>query len=80
MKIAKVNHHGKTRYRVNDPHGPEAAEDFVKERTADTRAFGVHFTTIPPEERAALAYQLQRLKDLGWTLPAAPLIGLSVQR
>lgn len=83
MKITKITHHGQTRFRVNDPHGPdgkrqrkffdtrEAAEDYVKTRTADTRAFGIHFTTIPPNERAAIVYQLQRLTALGWTLPAA---------
>jgi integrase len=83
MKIAKVQHHGQTRYRVNDPHGPdgkrqrkffdtrEAAENYIKERTADTKAFGVHVSAIPPEERAALAFQLQRLKKLGWSLAAA---------
>jgi len=64
MKITKVTHHGEIRYRVNDPHGPngkrqrkffedrDAAEKFVSERTADTKAFGVHFTTIPNKERA----------------------------
>jgi integrase len=83
MKITKVNHHGQVRYRVNDPHGPdgkrqrkffetrEAADNYVKERTADAKAFGIHVTTIPPEERAMLAYQLQRLKSMGWTLPDA---------
>ena len=83
MKIAKVKHHGQTRYLVNNPHGPEGkrqrkffdtregAEAFVKERTADTKAFGVHMTTISATDRAALAYQLERLKGLGWTLAAA---------
>lgn len=83
MKITKAINHGQVCYRVNDPHGPDGkrlrkffpsrkeAEDYVKECTAETRAFGVHFTTIPPEERASIAYQLQRLKALGWTLPAA---------
>jgi integrase len=83
MKISKVIHCGNTRYRVNEAQGPdgkrqrkffetrEAAEEYVKERTADTRAFGIHITTIPAHERAAIAYQLERLKKLGWTLPAA---------
>src|SRR5262245_59334825 len=83
MKIAKVIHHGQTRYRVNDPSGPdgkrqrkffetrEAAEAYVKDRSADKREFGLRFVTQPPAERAVIAYQLQRLKDLGWTLPAA---------
>ena len=83
MKIAKVIHHGQTRYRVNDPSGPdgkrqrkffdtrEAAEAYVKDRSADKKEFGLRFVTQPPAERAVIAYQLQRLKDLGWTLPAA---------
>ena len=83
MKISKIQHHGKTRYRVNNPHGNngkrerkffetrEAAESYVSERTKDTKAYGVHFVTIPPAERAAFAYQLERLKQLGWTLAAA---------
>ena len=83
MKVSKVEHHGQIRFRVNDPHGPdgkrqrkffdtrEAAEEYVTTRTADTKAFGVHMTTIPATERAALAYQVQRLAALGWTLPAA---------
>ena len=65
MKITKVKHHYQIRYRVNEPNGPdgkrqrkffdsrEAAERYVKERTADTRAFGVHVTTISATERAA---------------------------
>ena len=77
MTITKVKHHERTRYRVNDPHGPEGkrqrkffdtregAEAFVKERTADTKAFGVHMTTISATDRAALAYQLKRLDALG---------------
>src|SRR5688572_9426528 len=83
MKITKIIHHDQIRYRVNEAHGPdgkrlrkffetkESAENYVKARTADARAFGVHFTTIPPNERAMLAYQLDRLKKLGWTLAAA---------
>ena len=49
----------------------EAAETFTKERSAETKAFGVHFTTIPQNDRAAFVYQLQRLDGLGWTLAAA---------
>jgi integrase len=83
MKITKAINHGKTRWRVNEATGSdgkrlrkffetkEAAETYVRERSAETKAFGVHFTTIPPNERAALVYQLQRLATLGWTLPAA---------
>jgi hypothetical protein len=83
MKIAKVIHHGQTRYRVNDPSGPdgkrqrkffdtrEAAEAYAKDRSADKKEFGLRFVTQPPAQRAAIAYQLQRLNDLGWTLPAA---------
>lgn len=83
MKITKAINHGRTRYRVNEPQGPdgkrqrkffdtrEEAERYVKERTKDTKAFGIHFTTIPPTERAGIAYQLQRLDRLGWTLAAA---------
>ena len=83
MKISKTIHSGKVRYRVNEEQGPggkrqrkffetrEAAEQYVKQRKADTRAFGIHFTTIPPNERAAIGYQLERLKKIGWTLAAA---------
>jgi site-specific recombinase XerD len=83
MKITKTVHNGNVRYRVNEAQGQdgkrqrkffdsrEAAEQYVKERTADTRAFGIHIGTIPASERAAIAYQLGRLKTLGWTLPAA---------
>jgi site-specific recombinase XerD len=83
MKIKKVTKHGKPRWRVNDPNGPngkrqrrffetkEAAEEFVKERRDDTKEFGSHFASIPTGERAGLMYQLQRLNGLGWTLPAA---------
>lgn len=101
MKITKTKHHGKIRFRVNDPHGPdgkrirkffetrEAAEAYTKERTADTQAYGVHFATIPSNERAAIVYQLERLKVLGWSLPSAvdfvekhgkdvPLVSLSL--
>lgn len=83
MKIAKTLHHGNTRYRVNEEQGPdgkrlrkifetrEAAEEYVKQRKADTRAFGVRFATIPPTERANISYLLERLKLLGWTLAGA---------
>ena len=83
MKIRKVIHNGNTRYRVNEAQGTdgkrqrkffesrEAAEQYVKARTADTRAFGIHITTIPASERATIAYQLARLKTLGWTLASA---------
>lgn len=83
MKISKVLHNGKTRFRVNEAQGPdgkrqrkffetrEAAEQYVKQRTAETKAYGVHFATIPTTERAAIGYQLERLKTLGWTLAAA---------
>jgi integrase len=83
MKITKAQNHGQIRFRVNEPQGPngkrlrkfldsrEDAESYVKERTADSKAYGIHFTTIPQEERAAIVYQLDRLKKLGWELPAA---------
>jgi hypothetical protein len=83
MKIKKVAHHGKIRWRVNDPRGTngkrqrkffetkEAAERFVRQQQADRHAFGVHFSSIPPSERASLGYQLDRLRKLGWDLPAA---------
>ena len=83
MKISKIIHNGNTRYRVNEAQGPdgkrlrkffesrEAAEQYVKQRSADTRAFGIHFTTIPANERASIGYQLERLKALGWTLAKA---------
>jgi hypothetical protein len=83
MKIKKTVHHGKIRWRVNDPHGTggkrqrkffatkEAAERFARQKTADSQAYGIHFATIPPSERASLGYQLERLRKLGWNLPAA---------
>jgi len=83
MKITKTVHHGKIRWRVNDPHGTggkrqrkffetkEAAERFTRQKTADSQAYGIHFVTIPPSERATLGYQLERLRKLGWNLPAA---------
>ncbi len=83
MKITKVIHNGNTRYRVNQAQGQngkrqrkffetkEAAEQYVKDRTADTKAYGIHFATIPTTERAAIVYQLDRLKKLGWMLPEA---------
>ncbi len=83
MKIKKTVHHGKIRWRVNDPRGTngkrqrkffetkEAAERFTRQQEADRRAYGIHFTSIPPNERAALMYQVERLRKLGWNLPAA---------
>jgi len=83
MKIKKVVNHGIVRWRVNDPHGTggkrqrkffetkEAAERFTRQKTADRQAYGIHFATIPPSERASLGYQLERLRKLGWNLPAA---------
>jgi hypothetical protein len=83
MKIKKVVHHGRIRWRVNDPHGTngkrqrkffetkEAAERLARQKTADSQAYGIHFVTIPPSERATLGYQLERLRKLGWNLPAA---------
>ena len=77
MKIAKVIHHGQTRYRVNDPSGPdgkrqrkffdtrEAAEAFVKDRSADKKEFGLRFVTQPPAEHAVIAYQPQTLEGFG---------------
>ena len=70
MRISKVSNHGQTRFRVNEPQGPdgkrqrkffdtrEAAENYVKERTDDSKAFGIHFTTIPTKDRAVIVYQL----------------------
>jgi hypothetical protein len=40
-------------------------------KTADRETYGIHFVTIPPSERASLGYQLERLRKLGWNLPAA---------
>ena len=83
MKITKSKNHGKICWLVNDPNGPdgkrqrkffdtrEAADAYAKERTAETKAYGVHFTTIPQNERAAFLYQLERIRVLGWTLPDA---------
>ena len=83
MKIKKVVNHGATRWRVNDPHGTdgkrqrkffetkEDAERFARQQEADRHAYGIHFVTIPPDERATLGHQLDRLRKLGWNLPAA---------
>jgi hypothetical protein len=83
MKITKTVHHGKIRWRVNDLHGTggkrqrkffetkEAAERFARQKTADSQAYGIHFSTIPPSERASLGYLLDRLRKLGWNLPDA---------
>jgi integrase len=83
MKISKVIKNGEARWRVNDPNGPngkrqrkffetkDAAEAYAKERSTDTKAYGVEFTTIPAKERAGIMYQLERLKGLGWTLAEA---------
>jgi hypothetical protein len=68
MKIKKVVHHGKIRWRVNDPCGAngkrqrkffetkEDAERYARQQKADRHAYGIHFTSIPPSERAALGY------------------------
>lgn len=81
MKIAKITHHGKIRWRVNDAvagkrqrkffETKEEAEGFVKLRKADCRAFGNQFDSIPPAERVIIGYQLERLRKIGWTLPDA---------
>jgi integrase len=83
VKIKKVIHIGNVRYRVNEAQGiggkrqrkffesREDAEQYAKQRTAETRAFGIHYTTIPANERAAISYQLERLKTIGWTLAGA---------
>ena len=76
MKIAKVIHHGQTRYRVNDPSGPdgkrqrkffdtrEAAEAFVKDRSADKKEFGLRFVTQPPAECLKFPVVWQRYREL----------------
>ena len=83
MKITKFEYHGTVRWRVNDPQGTngkrqrkffesrEDADRFARQQTADRKAYGIHCVTIPPRERAALGYQLERLRTLGWNLPAA---------
>jgi integrase len=83
MKISKVSKHGKPRWLVNDASGQggkrqrkffatkEEAETYARERTTEKKEYGLHFGSIPPKERAALMYQLQRLHSLGWTLGAA---------
>lgn len=83
MKIKKVTNHGKTRWRVNDSRGMDGkrqrrffetkgdAERFARQQKADRHSYGIHFVSIPPNERAVLAYQMERLRKLGWTLPAA---------
>jgi hypothetical protein len=54
LKIARVKHHGQTRYRVNDSQDPNVKReclffitrgDAVKTRKAEVAAFGVRFTT-----------------------------------
>jgi len=83
VKIKKVVNHGIVRWRVNDPRGndgkrerkffetKEDAERYARQKTADREAYGIHFVTIPPSERASLGYQLERLRVLGWSLSAA---------
>lgn len=83
MKVTKVMKHGKTRWRVNNPHGPNgkrqrrffdsqaAAERWARERTKDQHSFGIHVAEMASQDRAALGYHLQRLKDAGWNLAAA---------
>lgn len=82
MKIKKIVNHGKIRWRVNDPRGTdgkrqrkffetkEDAERFARQQKADRHAYGAYFASIAPSERAVLAYQIDRLRKLGWTLPA----------
>lgn len=83
MKITKIWKNAKWQYRVNDPYGPhgkrqrrffgtrEAAERYARQRTDDRNSFGIYFACMPASERAALAYHLQRLRRLGWSLAAA---------
>jgi Phage integrase SAM-like domain len=83
MKIKKVINYGMIRRRVNDPRGTngkrqrkffetkEDAEHFIRQQKADRLAYGQHFAAIPPSERAAIGYQLERLRKLGRNLPAA---------
>jgi hypothetical protein len=58
-EVTKVLKHGQVRWRVNDASGTdgkrqrkffetkEAAEQFVKDRTANTKNFGTLFATFP---------------------------------
>jgi len=76
MKIKKTVNHGRTRWRVNDPvsangrrqrrffETKEEAERFVRQQQADRNAYGIHFSSIPPSERANVGYQLDRLRNL----------------
>ena len=59
MKIRKIVHHGKTRWRVNDSRGTdgkrqrkffetkEEAEKFIRQLKTDRHALGMYFSTIP---------------------------------
>jgi len=83
MKIKKVVNHGMIRWSVDDARGTNGkrqrkffetkgeAERFARQLKADRHAYGIYFTTIPPSERATLGFQLDRLRKLGWNLPAA---------
>jgi integrase len=83
MKVSRVIKHGNVRYSVNEAQGTggmrqrkffetrEAAEQYVRQRTEEIKAYGIHFATISTSERATIGYQLDRLKTLGWTLAAA---------
>jgi hypothetical protein len=54
MKISKTMHHGKIRWRVNDPRGTngkrqrkffetkEAADRYARQNNADRQAYGIH--------------------------------------
>ncbi len=82
MKISKILHHGKIRYRVNDPHGTdgkrlrkffetrEAADAYVKERTADPLPFrrgegSGRRNVVYPTHLAVFAAGLPRAKGRG---------------
>jgi site-specific recombinase XerD len=81
MKITKTVHHEKIRWRVNDSisgkrqrrffETKEDAENFVRQRKADQRAFGNQYNSIPPADRVIIGCQLERLHKLGWSLPDA---------
>lgn len=92
MKITKAQNHGQIRFRVNEPQGPdgkrlrkffdtrEAAESYVKERTADSKAYGIHFTTIPQQERAAIVYQLDGSRNSAGNYPPPWTLSRSTAR
>jgi hypothetical protein len=79
--MQKTFDHSKDRYRVSfQDQGRQRrkffrteaeAYDFLKSRKEDVRAFGIHRQTWTPRERAEILLEMERLRQMGWTLRAA---------